>query len=59
VGVAWEAADAGQRNRWARALFEAVAVRDGHVAAVRSRPEIQPYLVLAKTETPLTNGAAM
>ena len=55
---AWEDADAEQRNRLARALFEAVVIRDGHIAAVRPRPEFQPYFVLAQTETPTLNGSA-
>ena len=58
---AWDAADARQRNRLARALFDAVIVRDGHIGAVRPRQEFQPYFVLAglETTTPAAlNGAA-
>ncbi len=55
---AWDAADAPQRNALARALFQAVIIKDGHVAAVHPRPEFQPYFVLAETETPTLNGSA-
>ena len=34
AGAAWDDADAAQRNRLARALFEAVLVCDGHVEAI-------------------------
>jgi Recombinase len=45
-------ADAAQRNRLVRALFEAVHVQDRHLVSVRRRPEFQPYLVLTEAETP-------
>lgn len=52
AGAAWDDADAAQRHRLARALFDAVIVRDSHVAAVRPRPEFQPYLTLLDAQTP-------
>jgi hypothetical protein len=60
AGKAWDDADPAQRNRLARALFEAVLVRGRHVDAVRPRPEFQPYFVLAKmATTPVpANGSA-
>jgi site-specific DNA recombinase len=60
AGAAWEDADARQRNKLARALFEAILVRDGHVLAVRPRQEFVPYLALAEGEAqaPTTNGSA-
>jgi predicted trehalose synthase len=52
AGAAWDDADDAHRNRLVRALFESVNVRDGHLVAVRPRPEFQPYLALTETETP-------
>src|SRR6478672_3499925 len=59
AGRAWDDADSAQRNRLARALFEAVIVLDGQVTAVRPRPEFQPYFVLSlEKATPPPNGTA-
>jgi hypothetical protein len=52
AGVAWNDADAQQRNPLTRALFEVLLVRGGHLEAVQPRQEFQPYFVLAETETP-------
>ena len=51
AGAAWDDAEPAQRNRLARALFEVILVRDRHIAAVRPRPEFQPYFVLAEETT--------
>jgi site-specific DNA recombinase len=53
---AWDAADAAQRNKLARALLESIMIRDGHIAAVHPRPEFQPYFVLAESDTLANNG---
>jgi hypothetical protein len=52
AGAAWDDADASQRNRLIRALFEGVQVRERHLVSVRPRPEFQPYLTLLDAETP-------
>jgi hypothetical protein len=56
---AWDDADDDQRSRLARALFEALLVRDGHVVAVRPRQQFQPYFVLAETQTPTPEEPAL
>jgi site-specific DNA recombinase len=56
AGAAWDDAEPDQRNRLARALFDALLVRDGHLAAVRPRQEFQPYFNLLETATPPHEG---
>jgi site-specific DNA recombinase len=52
AGAAWHDADAEQRNRLARALFDAVMVRNQHVVGIRPRQEFQPYFALLETTAP-------
>ena len=56
AGIAWSDADAQQRNRLTRALFEVLLVRNGHLEAVQPRQEFQLYFVPAETETPAPEG---
>ena len=43
VADAWDEADQDQRNRLAKTLFEEIQVEDNKVAAVKPRPELEPF----------------
>ncbi len=59
AGTAWEEAEAEQRNKLARALFETITVQNGHAVEVCPRQEFLPYLALAEAEVPTTDGPAL
>ncbi len=48
-----------RRSCLAKAPFQAVPVKDGHVVSVLLRQEFQPYFVLAEMEQPPREGAAV
>lgn len=54
----WLGTNAEGRNRIGRALFEAVYVRDQHLAEIQPRPEFQPYFALAGHESASVSGGA-
>ncbi len=46
VATAWDAATQEQRNKLARTLFEEIWSEDATVAAVKPRPELEPFFRL-------------
>ena len=46
VAAAWDAATQEQRNKLARSLFEEIWSEDATVAAVKPRPELEPFFRL-------------